>query len=151
MVSVWLPGSPFDPSVLQDGYNPFDAQNNQDQTCSAKIGIDHTAVGILIGGILVSRFGLYIADLSVTQIQQENVDVSIRGVIGGTQASINHIMMVLRFILVLLLPRQQTFGILIILSFIFLFLGAVCFASYEWKAIKQTKISSKNSNNDTIV
>ena len=36
----------------------------------------------MLGGIIVARFGLWLTDLSVTQIIQEGVQEDIRGAIG---------------------------------------------------------------------
>merc|ERR1719186_963246 len=109
VVSIWLPGSPFDPNVL------FTSNNSSIQSsviqledkCAMEEGIDFTSVGVLLAGIMAARFGLWIADLSVTQIQQENVEKGERGVIGGIQSSMNQIMDVAMFVLVLILPRPE--------------------------------------------
>ena len=67
--------------------------------------------------------GLWIADLSVTQFFQEDVIESQRGIINGVQDSMNQIMNLIKFILVIVLPNLSTFGFLIISSWAFVFLG----------------------------
>ena len=67
------------------------------------------------------------ADLVVTQTMQESVVESDRGVVGGVQHSINMLMDMLKFALVIALPQIETFGIHIILSFLFIFSAGVLF------------------------
>jgi len=132
VVSVWLPGSPFDPEfvktnitgVLEEGSGMDESDINKDCT------IDITSVSVLLTGIILARFGLWMADLSITQILQENVEEQKRGVIGGVQNSLNSTLNLLKFGLVLLMPDQHMFGILIILSFTFICLGAISLSSY---------------------
>lgn len=136
VLSVWLPGSTFDPSVL------VSKDYSKQDICAKEEGVDFTSVGVLLAGIMAARFGLWMADLSVTQIQQENVEKSKRGVIGGVQGSMNQILYVVMFIFVLILPSQETFGILVVLSFSSISIGAIFFISY---ACKQGKLSCENS------
>ena len=60
------------------------------------------------------------ADLVVTQLFQENVPELERGIVNGVQNSLNMLMDMIKNALVIALPRVETFGILIILSFIFI-------------------------------
>ena len=48
-----------------------------------------TSVSVLLTGIILARFGLWITDLSITQIVQENVQENKRGIIGGVQNSLD--------------------------------------------------------------
>lgn len=64
-----------------------------------------------------------IADLSVTQIFQEKVEESQRGVMGGVQSSLNEFMSLIKFIFTIVLPYPDMFGYLICLSWTFVFLG----------------------------
>ena len=95
-------------------------------------------MSVLLTGIILARAGLWMADLSITQILQENVEEQKRGVIGGVQNSINSSLNLLKFGLVLLMPDQHMFGILIILSFTFICLGATSLTSY---ACSEGKVS----------
>ena len=84
-------------------------------------------------GIISSRFGLWIADLSVHQIFQEEIREEQRGelrvfkesltglslgAVCGVQAGLQSLMDLIKFILVFFIPHQNTFGILIILSYL---------------------------------
>ena len=63
--------------------------------------------------------GLWLADLTVTQILQEGVEEGQRGAINGVQSSLNQSLDLLRSVLLIILPRRETFGFLILLSFLF--------------------------------
>ncbi|OQV16414.1 putative Solute carrier family 40 member 1 [Hypsibius exemplaris] len=73
------------------------------------------------------------ADLTITQLIQENVSEKDRGVIGGVQSSLNRFMDMLKFILVMFLPYPETFGILIIISFLFVCFGDCFYALYSYR------------------
>ena len=62
--------------------------------------------------------GLWIADLTVNQILQQDVESDRRGAVNGVQESLNNALDLLKCILVILLPGQGQFGILVILSFL---------------------------------
>lgn len=70
-----------------------------------------------------SLSGLWLSDLTVTQIMQEQIVEHKRGVINGVQNSLNMSMDMLKSLLVILFPYPQQFGLLIILSFGSVFLG----------------------------
>ena len=140
VVSVWLPGSPFDPEAKvanQSDVNVTDIFKK----CDDDGDDEHimTSVIVLLAGIISARFGLWISDLSITQIMQENVEESKRGVIGGVQNSFNSFFNMIKFCLVLLMPTENMFGILVVLSFIFICFGAISLTSY---AVKEDKLSS---------
>ena len=69
-------------------------------------------------GIISSRFGLYIADLSVHQIFQEELAEQERGTVSGVQTGICSLVDLLKFGLVIALPHPDEFGFLITLSFL---------------------------------
>ena len=100
---------------------------------------------ILILGV---RFGLWLADLSINQVcsrvfivlslllfitfqvQQEQVEEEHRGVIGGVQSALQQLFDMTKFLLVIFMPNPHMFGILILLSFIFVTLGAIFMTAY---------------------
>ena len=145
VVSIWCPGSPFDPSQATPTnnvtLNTSDARNFTDaidKKCSnSETRPDITSVSVMLAGIIAARFGLWLADLSVTQIVQENVEETKRGVIGGVQNSLNSAFNMIKFCLVLIMPQQNMFGILIILSFVFICFGAISLTSY---AVQEDKL-----------
>ncbi|XP_078571615.1 ferroportin-like [Branchiostoma floridae x Branchiostoma japonicum] len=93
----------------------------------------YTSVALLMTGITLGRIGLWMYDLTVTQLYQETVEETHRGVVFGVQNSLNFFMDMLHFILVIVLPAPETFGILILLSYAFVVLGHVLYATYSRK------------------
>uniref|UniRef100_A0A672KNQ5 Solute carrier family 40 member n=1 Tax=Sinocyclocheilus grahami TaxID=75366 RepID=A0A672KNQ5_SINGR len=67
--------------------------------------------------------GLWSFDLTVTQLLQETICESERGVVNGVQSSMNYLMDLLHFIMVISAPQPQHFGILVIISILFIFTG----------------------------
>ena len=84
-------------------------------------------------GIIVARFGLWIVDLTITQILQERVEEEHRGVVNGVQDSLNNSLDLLKCVLVILLPGADEFGYLIILSYISISTGWILYAGFSRK------------------
>lgn len=169
VASVWAPGTPFDPSAVSIStiVDPFTFQNtSSNSTGSYQEGPEsYTSVILLLSGIILARFGLWVADLSVNQVLQQ-VDDQIRGTINGVQSSMNMIFDTAKFLLVIACPWPQTFGILICISFTAICAGWLFFASYSLKKrghllpfhkvintippeqIHQIKMEAKDEKND---
>ena len=77
--------------------------------------------------------GLWMADLVITQLMQEHVLESERGIVNGVQNSLNMFMDMLKFTLVIIIPYIETYGYLVILSFLFIVMGGMCFAYHSWR------------------
>ncbi|XP_037089441.1 solute carrier family 40 member 1-like [Pollicipes pollicipes] len=112
LTSVFLPGTAFAPL----------ARSGAPHT--------HTSVITLFSGIILARCGLWISDLSVTQLLQERVPEWRRGTISGVQSALNMTMDTAKNLLVVFIPHAQDFGVLIILSYIFWVIGWCLFAVY---------------------
>ena len=148
VVSIFLEGSPFDPDYfnhvkdIQDVKNTTDAIINQE----ALKNCNHTSylsVTVLLTGIIVSRFGLWVSDLTITQLLQENVKEEHRGVIGGVQNGLNEVMNTIKFLLVICLPETATFGYLVIASYSAICLGGISYTSFVFQSRKsQNKVHS---------
>jgi iron-regulated transporter 1 len=69
------------------------------------------SISMLIGGVCGSRVGLWVFDISVTQMMQEFIPAGIRGVVGGTQQSLNAFFQLLSFGLGLFFPDPKEFHI----------------------------------------
>ncbi|XP_077978601.1 ferroportin-like isoform X2 [Glandiceps talaboti] len=93
----------------------------------------YISIAFFFTGIVCARLGLWCFDLVVTQLFQENVMETQRGVVNGVQNSLNSLMEILQFTLVIILPKPETFGILIMLSFIFVSAGGVLYTVYCYK------------------
>ena len=89
-----------------------------------------SSVSMLLTGIIASRFGLWLADLTVTQILQERVSEEHRGTIGGVQNGLNNAMNTIKFCLVIALPEHETFGWLILASYLSICTGALFYYTY---------------------
>ncbi|VDN58517.1 unnamed protein product [Dracunculus medinensis] len=157
ILSIWLPGSPFDPvkyfrditaniwwekfknsfkiSYNQNGFNQsstistwlLPSNKNIEWSSWTVNGHSIISVSTLLIGIAISRFGLYMVDLSVTQIMQEKIPERHRGTVFGVQESIAHFFSVIKDLLVIILPDPMIFGLLIILSVTFVVSGALSY------------------------
>ena len=105
------------------------------------------SVGVLLAGIILARFGLWLSDLTITQVLQEKVQEEHRGIIGGVQNGVNSAMDTIKFVLVIVLPENETFGWLIIASFGFVSLGAISFIYYA--IFQHSKIADITKNPET--
>ena len=74
------------------------------------------------------------ADLVVTQTMQETVAENERGVVGGVQFSMNMLMDMLKFALVMSLPQLHLFGIHVILSFMFILSAGLLFTYHACRS-----------------
>ena len=66
---------------------------------------------LLIFGVCISRIGLWVFDVAVTQLMQEFIPEGIRGSVGGTQNSLNALFQLSSFALGFFLPSPMQFNI----------------------------------------
>ncbi|XP_060597405.1 solute carrier family 40 member 1-like [Ruditapes philippinarum] len=90
------------------------------------------SVWLLLAGIIGARCGLWMADLTITQLFLEHVKETERGIVNGVQTSLNKLMDMLKFIMVIAAPDPHVFGILILVSFFFIILGWISYAKYSY-------------------
>ncbi|XP_059177687.1 solute carrier family 40 member 1-like [Physella acuta] len=149
VVSVWLPGSPFD-LMDPDKLEKTNCTNMTDViplenssypvftvlpplltnfTCP-EVDTPIVSVSVLMAGIIAARFGLWMADLAITQMFMETVIESERGVVNGVQNSLNQLMDMIKFGVVVALPLAPQFGLLIILSFGFVYSGWILYSIF---------------------
>merc|ERR1719234_1857706 len=150
LVSIVLPGSPMDLNVLvQSKINssllpspttiiPEDTNSSASGTMADSEDTDvaswllaNCSVIVFLSGIILARFGLWVVDLTVNQLLQEKVEEEVRGVVNGVQESLNNSLDLAKCILVILLPAEETFGLLIIASFTSVSLGWLLYAVYS--------------------
>ena len=86
---------------------------------------------LLLTGIVLSRIGLWLVDLVVTQLILETVSERHRGKVNGVQFSLNMFLDLLKFLLVILVPHPAYFGFLVLASFAFIVLGFAIFLAYS--------------------
>ena len=118
---------------------------------------------MLLLGMALSRFGLWLFDLSINQIIQENVAEEERGLVGGVQSSLNQIFQLAKFGLVIFLPRMPSYGFLAIISYVAVFIGFILFTIYtcillfnkNYQQVPQMdpifKATNENENNDVNI
>nr|XP_039252339.1 solute carrier family 40 member 1-like [Styela clava] len=159
VMSVFAPGSPFfllpQNKALETTATPtFTPYNTIDENITISNnhssindgvflkcmdGIDpppsYLSLTMLTAGIVLARIGLWGFDLAVTQLFQQHVPEQERGVVGGVQSSLNYLMDLMHFILVIALPQPDKFGILVILSAIFVTAGHFLFALFAHKEL----------------
>ena len=56
-----------------------------------------------------------------------------RGVVNGVQNSLNMLFEIVKYVLVIILPYVETYGILVILSYGFVTAGGIFFLGFVWK------------------
>ncbi|XP_076011986.1 solute carrier family 40 member 1 [Genypterus blacodes] len=159
VVSVFAPGSPFDLSI-----SPFEdisshlfgekgplpeAEHSLANAVNSLAGNfttpapaeempqlqSYMSVCLLFAGVIAARVGLWSFDLTVTQLIQENVIESERGVISGVQNSMNYLLDLLHFIMVILAPNPEAFGLLVIISVSFVAMGHLMYFWFAFKSL----------------
>ncbi|XP_043931283.1 solute carrier family 40 member 1-like [Protopterus annectens] len=112
--------------------------SQQNFSNSARQGKEQSQISIILffTGTVSARVGLWGFDLTVTQLLQEMVHESERGVVNGVQRSMNAVMNLLRFLMVIAAPRTEHFGILIIISVCFVSLGGLLYFCFARKSLK---------------
>ncbi|KAL3832525.1 hypothetical protein ACJMK2_024160 [Sinanodonta woodiana] len=93
----------------------------------------YISISLLLGGIIAARCGLWMADLTISQLFLENVKETERGIVNGVQGSLNKLMDMLKYALVIGVPQPELFGFLIILSFLFICTGWCLYATFSRK------------------
>uniref|UniRef100_A0A8C5F6L7 Solute carrier family 40 member n=1 Tax=Gadus morhua TaxID=8049 RepID=A0A8C5F6L7_GADMO len=156
--SVFAPGSPMDLSASSEKHSyPLGGGSNQpllpdrssihwtnntvlfDNVPSGTAPESYVSIILLFLGVITARVGLWSFDLTVTQLLQESICESERGVVNGVQSSMNYLMDLLHFIMVIAAPQPQHFGILVIISVLFITAGHTMYFLYA-----QSLISNKS-------
>lgn len=73
------------------------------------------------------------ADLTITQLLQETVAEHERGTVGGVQNSLNMLMDLLKFALVIFVPHIETFGYLVMVSIFCYWVAAALFLYHAFR------------------
>ena len=105
---------------------------------------------LLMGGIVMSRIGLWMTDLTITQLFQENVPESERGIVSGVQNSFNSIMDVAHFVMVIVAPRPEQFSVLILISVAMVALGLMFYCLFAWNNRSELSRIRQSSSNNSI-
>ncbi|XP_007529060.1 solute carrier family 40 member 1 [Erinaceus europaeus] len=118
------------------------------------------SVSLLFAGVIAARIGLWSFDLTVTQLLQENVIESERGIINGVQNSMNYLLDLLHFIMVILAPNPEAFGLLVLISVSFVAMGHIMYFRFSQKTLgsqlfacgpEEKEVTNENENNSSVV
>lgn len=156
-ISIWLPGSPFTlanqylstqinrcndsfAKTMTNFANESSFVDNSslfvfDSTGTNRIFFEspcyvYTSVIVLLSGMALSRFGLWLTDLVIHQIIQESVDEKKRGIIGGVQNSLNTIFDLIKYASVIFLSDVSQYGYLTIISICAVFAAFCLYTSF---------------------
>ena len=88
---------------------------------------------LLLIGVLGARFGLWMFDLSLSQLLQEKVKEEERGVVSGVMNVFIANNDMLHYLLAIAAPDPKYFGILTLISVMFVGCGLLLYASYVHK------------------
>lgn len=91
---------------------------------------DYTSIIVLLTGMALSRFGLWLTDLVINQTIQQTVSEDKRGIIGGVQGSLNEIFSLIKFVCVILLSDIPQYGYLVIISISAVFIAFCLYCTY---------------------
>ncbi|ORX88899.1 hypothetical protein K493DRAFT_341003, partial [Basidiobolus meristosporus CBS 931.73] len=95
---------------------------------------------LLFGGISLSRLGVWVFDLSQTQIMQERVDNAQAGLINGWQYSLTNVFDLGQFLLTMIWSDPNQFHIPAIISFAMVVLAAITFTFRYHRIAKGTTV-----------
>ena len=87
-------------------------------------------IGLLMTGLLTARFGLWMFDLAVSQLIQENVPEEERGVFSGVMNVFISIMDMMHYVLVIFAPNPTHFRYLAVISIAMVALGYLLYLVY---------------------
>uniref|UniRef100_A0A8C5Q8L9 Solute carrier family 40 member n=1 Tax=Leptobrachium leishanense TaxID=445787 RepID=A0A8C5Q8L9_9ANUR len=113
-----------------------------------------SSVILLFTGVIAAKAGLWSFDLTVTQLIQENTDESERGVVNGVQKSMNCLLDILHFVMVIIAPNPEAFGLLVLVSFSFVAMGHIMYLRFAHKSLGSKLYTCRQpplSDNNLIV
>lgn len=99
----------------------------------ASSNFSYISIGLLLAGIVTSRLGLWLSDLTISQLTQEAVPEQERGIVAGMQTSFNSVLSLLMYFLVIGLPKPEHFGLLALMSVCAVGIGGLLYASFAYK------------------
>lgn len=83
--------------MITDFTTDMDSSLNETDT---EADSSYISVGFFLAGVISARFGLWLADLAINQVMQEEVKKEDMGKINGVQSGLNSAMTTLKFVLV---------------------------------------------------
>lgn len=91
---------------------------------------------MLMGGVSLSRLGLWMFDLAVIQQMQDQVPESDRCIVGGVQNSIQSAMDLLAYAMGVIVPNPKDFWVLILISFVVVTIAGILYTVHIWRVRK---------------
>ncbi|XP_059174754.1 solute carrier family 40 member 1-like [Physella acuta] len=91
------------------------------------------------GRLTLNSTGLWTADLTITQIYLDAVAPTQRGIVNGVQGSLNQLMDLVKYGLVHAAPHPHQFGLLTLVSYTFILTGWALVCLYALKAARRRK------------
>lgn len=88
---------------------------------------DTSAQAMLVSSVSLSRIGLWVFDIAMTQIQQQEIPEHIRGLVGGVQQAMNAFFTILSFALGFLFPDPRNFYYFVLCGFASVFCAMLFF------------------------
>lgn len=103
-----------------------------DPTSASGTGkVPAVAVLMMIGGLIISRFGLWVFDLSVSQLMQVYVAKTERGAVNGVQQSLQQLFQMASFGIGIVVSAPEDFGYLMLGSFLVVVIGTIIMSVYS--------------------
>lgn len=97
---------------------------------------DITSAWMLMAGVAASRLGLWMFDLAVMQLMQDNVSDSDRCVVGGVQNSLQSMFDFLTYIMGIIISDPKDFSMLIVISFFLVTCAALMYTLHVYRVRK---------------
>ncbi|XP_062969377.1 solute carrier family 40 member 1 isoform X2 [Cynocephalus volans] len=164
--SRFIPGEPITPTIIPatiittemhmpNGSNPATIVPE-----ASPKSVPIVSVSLLFAGVIAARIGLWSFDLTVTQLLQENVIESERGIINGVQNSMNYLLDLLHFIMVILAPNPEAFGLLVLISVSFVAMGHIMYFRFAQKTLRsqlficcpdEKEVTNENQTDTSVV
>jgi iron-regulated transporter 1 len=116
--------------------------------CYVSLFVDNINIffTLLISGVCFSRIGLWVFDISITQLMQLHIPAPVRGVVGGVQQSLNAFFTVIIYTAGLFISNPKYFYIYASISFAGVALAAVF---YGLMVFSRKRIFHSNDNNES--
>lgn len=112
-------------------------------SCYASLFVDNRTISfaMLIAGVCFSRIGLWVFDISVTQLMQQHIPAPIRGLVGGVQKSLNAFFTLVTFSVGLFFSDPRYFYIYSSIAFAGVALAAIFYGFQVYAKRKRIFIS----------